>query len=191
MGLIPGSGRPPGGGNGNPLQSSCLGKPMDRGAWWATVHGVAKSQTHLSDCACLVAIKNHHKSGGFKRTETWDFLGGPAVKTLRFLAGKLRSHILCGMGAQAEPRSLFCHSSRGQKGKVTSHLGHDTSKGTCYLVTKSDSLRPRGLQPSRLLCPWHFPGKNTGVGCHFLLQGIFLTQGSNPVFCIDRWVLYH
>ena len=33
--------------------------------------------------------------------------------------------------------------------------------------------------PSRLLCPWNFPGKNTGVGCHFLLQGIFLTQGSN------------
>ena len=38
-GLISGSGRSPGGGNGNPLQYSCLGKPMDRGAWWATVHG--------------------------------------------------------------------------------------------------------------------------------------------------------
>ena len=44
----------------------------------------------------------------------------------------------------------------------------------------SDSWRPHGLQPARLLlCPWHFPGKNTGVGCHFLLQGIFPTQGSN------------
>ena len=41
-GLIPGSGRSPGEGNGNPLQYSCLGKPMCRGAWWATVHGVAK-----------------------------------------------------------------------------------------------------------------------------------------------------
>ena len=38
---------------------------------------------------------------------------------------------------------------------------------------------PHGLQPTRLLCPWYSPGKNTGVGCHFLLQGIFLTQGSN------------
>ena len=47
MGLIPGSGRCPGGGNGNPLQSSCLGNPTDRGAWWATVHGVTKSQTWL------------------------------------------------------------------------------------------------------------------------------------------------
>ena len=44
---IPGSERSPGGENGNPLQYSCLGNPMDRGAWWATVHGVAKSQTQL------------------------------------------------------------------------------------------------------------------------------------------------
>ena len=44
-GLVPGWGRSPGVGNGNPLQYSCLGDPMDRGAWWATVHGVAKSQT--------------------------------------------------------------------------------------------------------------------------------------------------
>ena len=41
-GLIPGSGRSPGEGNGNPLQYSCLENPMDRGAWWATVHRVAK-----------------------------------------------------------------------------------------------------------------------------------------------------
>ena len=41
----------PGGGNGNPLQYSSLEKPMDRGAWWATIHGVAKSQTWLSDLA--------------------------------------------------------------------------------------------------------------------------------------------
>ena len=42
---IPGSGRSPGGGHGNPLQYSCMENPMDRGAWRATVHGVAKSQT--------------------------------------------------------------------------------------------------------------------------------------------------
>ena len=41
-GWIPGSGRSPGGGNGNPLQCSCLENRMDRGAWWATVHGIAK-----------------------------------------------------------------------------------------------------------------------------------------------------
>ena len=48
MGLIPGSGRSPGGGHGNPFQYSCLKNPMDRGAWWATVHGVTKSWTWLS-----------------------------------------------------------------------------------------------------------------------------------------------
>ena len=42
MGLIPGLGRPPGEENGNPLQESCLGNPVDRGAWWATVHGAPK-----------------------------------------------------------------------------------------------------------------------------------------------------
>ena len=46
-GLIPGPGRVPGGGHGNPLQYSCLEKPMDRGAWWATVRRVTKSQTWL------------------------------------------------------------------------------------------------------------------------------------------------
>ena len=53
----------------------------------------------------------------------------------------------------------------------------------CYcLVTKFclTHLRPHGLQLTRLLCPWEFPGKNTGMGCHFLLQIIFLTKSSNP-----------
>jgi len=45
VGSVPGSGRSPGGGNGNPFTYSCLGNPMDRGAWWATIHGVKKSWT--------------------------------------------------------------------------------------------------------------------------------------------------
>ena len=53
---------------------------------------------------------------------------------------------------------------------------------SCSVV--SDSWQPHGLWPARLLCPWNSPGKNTGVGCHSLLQGIFPTQGSNPGLCI-------
>ena len=49
MGSIPTSGRSSGEGNGNLLQYSCLENPMDRGAWWATIHGVRMSQTRLSD----------------------------------------------------------------------------------------------------------------------------------------------
>ena len=48
-GSIPGLGRSPGGGNGNPLQSSCLENPMNRGAWWAAVRGATKSWTQLSE----------------------------------------------------------------------------------------------------------------------------------------------
>ena len=49
LGSIPRLGRSPGEGNGSPLQDSCLENPIDRGAWWATVHGIAKSQIWLSD----------------------------------------------------------------------------------------------------------------------------------------------
>ena len=58
MGSIPGSGRSPGGGHGNPLQYFCLENPMDRGAWWATVHGVAKSCAQVSTHTCT-----HSNSG--------------------------------------------------------------------------------------------------------------------------------
>ena len=51
LGSIPGLGRSPGGGHGNPLQYSCLENPMDRGAWQAAVHGVTKSRTRLSNLA--------------------------------------------------------------------------------------------------------------------------------------------
>ena len=52
-GSVPGLGRSPGEGHGNPLQYSCLENPMASGAWWATVHRVAKSQTRLSNLACM------------------------------------------------------------------------------------------------------------------------------------------
>ena len=54
----------------------------------------------------------------------------------------------------------------------------------------SNSLWPHGLQPTMLLCPWNSAGRNTGVGCHFLLQGIFPTQGSKPGLPHCRWILY-
>ena len=54
----------------------------------------------------------------------------------------------------------------------------------------SDSLQPHGLQPARLFCPQDFPGKNTGVGSHCFLQGIFPTQGSNLGLLHHRRILY-
>ena len=69
VGLIPGWVRSPGGGSGNPLLYSCLGNPMDRGAQWAAVHGVAESQTGLSFSAlslqtepCVFKLKDFGKA---------------------------------------------------------------------------------------------------------------------------------
>ena len=67
---------------------------------------------------------------------------------------------------------------RYQEGQIGSL---DLTCTQCVLVTQSwPTLLPHGLQPARLLCLWNSPGKNTEVGCHFLLQGIFLAQGLNP-----------
>ena len=75
LGSIPGSGRSPGEGNGNPLQYSCLENPMDRGAWWATVHGVAKSQTPLSDLTNLTKSR--------ERENVWGYTKRPSYLELR------------------------------------------------------------------------------------------------------------
>ena len=66
LGSFPGLGRSPGEGNGNPLQYSCLENPMDGGAWWATVHGVAKSQIRLRDFTFTLSILWHCLSLGLE-----------------------------------------------------------------------------------------------------------------------------
>ena len=73
MVLIPGLRRSPGGENGNPLQYSCLENSMDRGAWWATVHGVAKSGTRLSTHTCIYA--NSGKENGESPVRTYSESG--------------------------------------------------------------------------------------------------------------------
>ena len=67
----------------------------------------------------------------------------------------------------------------------SNELEHCENPTTClHRSVVSESLQPHGLQPTRLLCPWASPGKNTGVGCHFLLQGIFLPKDRTWVSCI-------
>ena len=80
-------------------------------------------------------------------------------------------------GKDAPPHYCFCASY--WKSSVLSHS------------VVSDSLRPHGLWPARLPCPWDFPGKNTGVGCHALLQEIFPTQELNPGLPYGKQILYY
>ena len=63
-----------------------------------------------------------------------------------------------------------------------------TPSDVCEYVCSVASVMSDSLRPPRLLCPWGFPGKNTGVGCHFLLQGILLAQGLNScLLCFLHW----
>ena len=75
-GLIPGSGRSPGEEHGNPLQYSCLENPMDRGAWWATVHRIAKRQTRLK----LFNMRTHTKSQWGGDSVPVSFHSSPIIK---------------------------------------------------------------------------------------------------------------
>ena len=72
-------------------------------------------------------------------------------------------------------------------------LGYRTIR--CFSVIRcsvmSNSLWPHGRWPTRLLCPWHSPGKNIGMCSHSLLQEVFLTHGLNPSFLHCRQILYH
>ena len=110
LGSIPGSEISPGEGNGNPLQYSCLENPMDQGVWQATLHGVTKSRTRLSD--------------------------------FTFTFTEVTNYLIPHMCLVAQSCPTLCN--------LPGSSVHGDS-----------------------------PGKNTGVGCHFLPQEIFLTQGLN------------
>ena len=119
-GLIPGSGRTPGEGNGNPLQCSCLENSRDGGAWWAAVCGVSQSQTRL--------------------------------KRLSSSMGTITSRSLCE--------------------RVCMHV-----RSSLTLCDPMDTAHQAPLSMEFF--------KNTGVGCHFLLQRIFPTRGLN--LCLLHW----
>ena len=91
--------------------------------------------------------------------------------------------------SESSPSGSFVGSAtQPLKGHVFLLTAHESEVESCSLLP--ESLQPYGLQPASLLCPWNSPGKNTGVGCHFLLQGIFPTQGFNQGLLHWRQILY-
>ena len=96
------------------------------------------------------------------------------------------SVILCWTFEKAGSPCLMSGVDHNLIGEISHILGYRAVKFKCQILLSlcvcsvvSDSLRLYGLYPTKLLCPWDSSGKNTGGGCHALLQGLFLTQGLN------------
>ena len=108
----------------------------------------------------------------------------PRTKTLTSLQW---SQTLFGFFGDDENSATYNYSRLGAEICICSSVRSFCV--SCSVVF--NSLQPHGLYLTRLLCPWNSPGKNTGVGCHSLLHGIFLTQESNPGLLHSRQILYH
>ena len=91
-GLIPELGRSPGGGNGKPLQKSCLENPMDKGAWWVTVHGVTRSQIRPKWLSTNTCTQSYSPT---KADQVWQLISYTAKRQCQFVA-------------QPSPKTLVC-----------------------------------------------------------------------------------
>ena len=145
--------------------------------WWYSIN--ATSLIFLLDPQQLITVDMIELSTFF----TW-------LTSLDCKHLKDPSHILTPLG---KPGSCQCKAARRCSTSLINMVFKKPYKLTLkypYNIIRwkwkwshsvvSDCLRPHGLEPTRLLCPSDFPGNSTGVDCHFLLQGIFPTQGSNP-----------
>ena len=127
VGSIPGLGRSPGEGNSNSVQCSCLGNLKGRGAWWATVHGVAKSQARLSDftyfkssCQRRPQLKGKHQRGFLGNTEkaaVWCVISSSVKTEVTHWRLKLCIHLIERLRLQKYSRGLEMVFSGGASGK--------------------------------------------------------------------------
>ena len=88
------------------------------------------------------------------------------------------------------PRCIGLTYGGEMRATSTTNLRSSSARALCAnsLHSCRTLCHPTGLEPTRLLCPWDSPGKNAGVDCHALLQGVFPSQGSNPhLLCLLHW----
>jgi len=164
--------------NGTPLQYSCLENPMDGGAWWATVHGVAKSQTRLSDFtfsfhfhALEKEVATHSSVLAWRIPGTGEPGGLPSMGSHR--VGHDWSDLAvaaAAAAAAAQPvrsRSWFTRFSQLPFSIYKSVLISLLCGAVLSHSVMSDSSQPHGLYPTRLLCPWGFSRKEywSGLPC--------------------------
>ena len=141
---------------------------MNRGAWWAPVHGVKRVRhdwSHLAQHSKFYKVKKKKK----RKTESLASILSRGICI--FGTGE---DLLIGF----QVHGWFLIGCNGTT-KWSGDNFKKKKKGKWSHSVMFDSLWHHGLQSTRLLHPWDLPGKSTRVGCHFLLQGIFLTQGSN------------
>ena len=173
-------------GNGNTLQCSCLEKPRDGGACWAAVYGVTQSRTRLKRLLLLLLFAGQEATGRTAHGTTDWFQIGKGV-----CQGCMLSPCLFNLYAKYIMRNAGLDEAQaGIKiaGRNINNLRYaDESEVAQLCPTLCD---PMDHKTTRILCPWHFPSKSTGVGCHFLLQGISWTQGSNLGLPHRRQMLY-
>ena len=127
-------------------------------------------------------------SAQLKQKKKWETKQGRYIKIIyggkEHLIGSLQVILIFSTPIS----SNFWAAEAGSLG-VVRVKGALLSVCVCYSVT-SNSLWPHGLKPIRLLCPWNSPGRNTGMGCHFLLPRIFPTQGLHHGLPHCRQMLY-
>ena len=98
-------------------------------------------------------------------------------------------HTLCNpMDCSPPGSSLYGIFQIRILGWIAIPFSRGSSQSESEVAQSCPTMQPHGLQPTRLLYPWDIPGKSTGVGCHFFLQGIFPSQGSDPsLLCLLHW----
>ena len=171
-GLIPGSGRSPGGGNGNPFHNSCLGNPMDRGAWWATVQDhkqldmkwVAEHAHMHSDPELK---KKHQKLCSCMHFCSWFTIGTWPCLALNFLikwngwysdvySGKV--HFGVTLAGKILQVSLYIHWVPKSRPRISAFLGLMIQRGGDPKILKT-------VRPSPVFLPGESQGRGSLVGC--------------------------
>ena len=154
VGLIPGLGRSPGVGNGNPLQCSCLKIPMDRGALWSTDHGVAKSKTQLMDWEHTHTLLKSWPTPG---------LDGEVLGGCQAQAGGLWSRIAAndkflklGVLSGLEGASLVAQTGKNSPAVLETHV---------QSLGREDPLE-KEMATHSIYLPGEFRGQRNLVGCH-------------------------
>ena len=165
MGSIPGSGSSPGGGHGNPLQYSCLENPMDRGAWWATVHGVEKSWTWLnwlSAHAHVGLLRNISQFHSLNRpADGWEILGWDTV-SLQWRYFDLGTVHFC--------QPICCLPT------PLHFPGHVPQRATCFTITEVSGPKSKKKKKCIQEKPHRCSKTGHGLRAHFRAPGSLLSH---------------